>query len=278
MAVFLFWNLNRKPIQNLVGKLAAENEVDILVLAECTIGIAQLLEALNNGRKWKYSLAFSPSTRVLVLSRFPHTSITPMLDAGGISIRRVRPPVGIEIILVAVHLSSKLYQEGADQALTATRIARYIEQVERVAGHTRTIVFGDLNMNPFEAGVVGAEALHAVMDRTVAKKVSRIVGGEPRNYFYNPMWGRLGDGAPGPAGTYYRYGSQQINYFWNTYDQVLLRPELLERFPENDLKVITSIESVSLLDSNGVPNTAVASDHLPIRFRLILEDEGGKET
>jgi len=271
MATFLFWNINRRPIQTLIGRVAEECDVDILVLAECTLGVAQLLQSLNQGRPIKYSVAFSPSTRLLVFTRFPQNSITPVFDAGGVSIRRIRPPIGIEILLVAVHLSSKLYQEGRDQALTATRIARQIEQAETNVGHTRTVVLGDLNMNPFEPGVIGAEALHAVMDRATAKKISRTVEGEKRSFFYNPMWGTLGERPPGPAGTYYRYGSQQINYFWNTFDQVLIRPTLLDRFDDDDLEVLTAIESVSLLNPNGEPNTAMASDHLPIKFTLRLE-------
>lgn len=268
MTTFLFWNLNKSPLKELVAKLAHQHEVDILVLAECTVSIAELLTSLNEGRKNKYSFAASPSSRILVFSRFPHNSITPLVDSGGVSIRRVRLPIGPELLLVALHLSSKLYQEGRDQALTSTRIARYIKEAESYVGHSRTIVLGDLNMNPFEEGIVGAEAFHAVMDRTVAMKISRKVEGESRDFFYNPMWGRLGDRPPGPAGTYYRYSSQQINYFWNTYDQVLLRPELLSHFDDDDLEIVTMADALSLLDVNGIPDSNIASDHLPIKFTL----------
>lgn len=274
MMNFLFWNINRRPIQALVSGLAREHDVDVLILAECEIGIATLLQELNAGQASKFALTFSPSDRIRIFTRFPHRSISPILDVGGVSIRRLSAPIGLEIILVAVHLSSKLYQESGDQALTATRLARYIEKIETESGHARTLVVGDLNMNPFEAGVVGAEALHAVMDRQVALKISRIVEGEKRNFFYNPMWGGLGDRAPGPAGTYYRRGSQQINYFWNTYDQVLVRPELLPYFVEQKLEVLTSVEGIPLLDRNGTPNVTFASDHLPIRFSLnVVEEE-----
>lgn len=272
MTNFLFWNVNKKPIAHLIATIAVEHSIDILILAESEIGIAKLLVALNDNQSQKYSLTFSPNERLLVLTRFPGDCISPLLDAGGLSVRQVTPPVGLEILLVGAHLSSKLFQHSVDQALTATRLARTIEEQEARVRHRRTLVVGDLNMNPFEPGVAGGEALHAVMDKQTALKVSRVISGEPRLFFYNPMWGRLGDGLKGPPGTYYRQSSEQVTYFWNTYDQVLLRPELVERFRDEDLKVLTAAGSVSLLTSKGTPNSAAASDHLPIMFSLNLTE------
>ena len=272
MTTFLFWNLNRKPIQHLIAALAAEHDVDVLILAECNIPLAALLVALNDDQDEKYSVPFSLSERLLVLSRFPPQSIRPLFEDAYLSIRSLKPPVGIEILLVAAHLPSKRYQEGKDQALTATRIARMIEDQERDVGHTRTLVVGDLNMNPFESGVVGAEALHAVLDKKTALKVSRVVAQKRRQYFYNPMWGRLGDGSQGPPGTYYRQSSRQINYFWNTFDQILLRPELISRFEEKNFAVLTVVGHMPLVNSVGIPNKRLASDHLPVLFRLNLQD------
>ena len=34
MKTFLFWNVNRKPLNELIVTLAAEHSVDILILAE----------------------------------------------------------------------------------------------------------------------------------------------------------------------------------------------------------------------------------------------------
>ena len=48
MTTFLFWNLNRRPLQHLVSMIAIERKVDVLILAEYKIGIADLLTALND--------------------------------------------------------------------------------------------------------------------------------------------------------------------------------------------------------------------------------------
>ena len=195
-----------------------------------------------------------------------------MWDDEFLSVRRVLPPIGVDILLVAAHLSSKLFQDSDDQALTSTRFARIIDEQERALGHSRTVVVGDLNMNPFEVGVVGGDALHAVMDKQTVLKISRVIGGQERRFFYNPMWGRLGDGSHGPPGTYYRQSSKQVNYFWNTFDQVLLRPELIPRFDDEELEVVTEIGATSLLTENGIPNLSVGSDHLPLVFGFDLSE------
>ena len=75
---------------------------------------------------------------------------------------------------------------------------------------------------------------------------------------------------PGPSGTHYCRLGKPIEYFWNTYDQVLIRPQLLGEF-ENDLQVLTSIDGVDLLSAKGLPNSAIGSDHLPLSFSLNLE-------
>ena len=68
-----------------------------------------------------------------------------------------------------------------------------IKRAEEKAGHRHTIVIGDLNMSPFEPGMVAANGFHAVSDKNIAAKGSRVVQGTEFDFFYNPMWSCLGD-------------------------------------------------------------------------------------
>ncbi len=71
-------------------------------------------------------------------------------------------------------------------------------------GHRNTVVIGDLNVNPFEDALTAADGLQGVMDRAVAARPARTVQGHAWDYFYNPMWSRLGDDSrvrPEPIGT-----------------------------------------------------------------------------
>jgi hypothetical protein len=127
---------------------------------------------------------------------------------------------------------------------------------------------GDLNMDPFEPGITSSETLHAVMDRRVALRETRQVQGQQRTLFYNPMWSRLGDGTSGPPGTYYRAASGPLMNYWYTLDQVLIRPDLLTNFKDENLAVLTKAGAIDLLTKAGLPNTVVASDHLPLIFKI----------
>jgi hypothetical protein len=150
--------------------------------------------------------------------------------------------------------------------LSMHQLTADIQMFEQREGHSHTIVVGDLNVNPFEAPVASAGGLHGVMDSRVAEREVREIRGRVYPMFYNPMWGFLGDRTPGPPGTYYRSSSESVNYFWNTYDQVLVRPALMTHL--SDVRILDSDGTESLLTPHGVPDDVSGSDHLPILFRL----------
>ncbi|HEX8197713.1 MAG TPA: hypothetical protein VF571_16090 [Pyrinomonadaceae bacterium] len=269
---FLFWNINRKPLQDLLAVLVREHSVDVLILAECEINDVTLLETLNENQSPKYGIALSyiPNPRIKIFTTLPRESFRPLGDEGNAAFRLLRPPIGEEIILVAVHLSSKLHQSDAEQAFNATRLGRSVREFELEIGHTKTLIVGDLNMNPFEHGLVAAETFHAVMTKEIALRNSRTVSGEEKMFFYNPMWGLFGDNTPGAPGTYYYGSGNQVNYFWNIFDQILIRPSLLPYFDEKNLHILSNVGVKSLLNRKGSPNASFASDHLPILFQLSI--------
>ncbi len=272
MATFLFWNLNRKPLQDAIVALCHEHAVDVLILAESDIPPALLLEALNRGDATKFRMPLNLSPRLSFFTKFPSDSFKSISDDGGIAVRHLVPPIGLDILLIALHLPSKLHWQDRDQTLHAVRVAQVIQEAEMQIGHGRTLIIGDLNMNPFEDGVVSANGFHAVMDKTVARRKGRTVQGKRWDFFYNPMWGRMGDGSQGPAGTYYYNGSGYVSFFWNTFDQVMIRPDLLDYFVEERLQVLATINGQSLLSPSGVPDTSFTSDHLPLLVTLQIEN------
>lgn len=81
------------------------------------------------------------------------------------------------------------------------------------------------------------------------------------------MWGLFGDATMGPPGTYYHDRSDHVTYYWNMFDQVLIRPELLGSFDNESLRILESDGENSLLSSLGRPDSS-RSDHLPILFEI----------
>ena len=84
------------------------------------------------------------------------------------------------------------------------------------------------------------------------------------------MWNLLGDAMHGPSGTYYYGSGGHRALFWHMFDQVLIRPELMTYFANEDLKILDSDGMVSLLNDQGQPDRDNASDHLPLLIRLSL--------
>ena len=149
----------------------------------------------------------------------------------------------------------------------SVHLAQSIDEVETSEGHQRTILLGDMNMNPFEAGMVIAGGLHAVMSRRVAARKTRLVQKQRYKYFYNPMWNHFGDHGEA-GGTFYFEGAEHLCYYWNLFDQVLLRPALLDGFAPENVRIPTSIRGFSLLQEDGQPDKDTVSDHLPLTLEL----------
>lgn len=273
MAVFLFWNLNNKPLQETIARLATQHEVDVLMFAECAIEPGILLETLNQNLESTSRYYYSPSVgckKIKVFTRCNHESIRPMYEEAGLTIRHLKLPKMPDILIAVSHFPSKLRWHDDSQALECVNLARAIRDTENRVGHSRTVLVGDFNMNPFESGVVSANGLHAVMSRCIAKERTRVVNGREYSFFYNPMWSFFGDTSPGPSGTYYYRSSELKVFFWNIFDQVLIRPDLLDLFSNEDLKILNTDGDISLLSPRGMPNIKSGSDHLPILFKLTL--------
>ncbi len=270
MITFLFWNLNKKPLEAIVTNFARQHEVDVLMLAECEIPPQVMLKALNQEKTQFHFTSDSLCKKVDIYTRFSRKFLKPRFETDRITIRRLTLPTRTEILLAVVHFPSKLHYSNESQTVECTVLSENIRQVEQKVGHSRTVVIGDLNMNPFESGLVAAAGLNAVMTREIALRQTRTVQSRQYPFFYNPMWGHFGDTAEGPPGTYYYARSEQVTFFWNIFDQVLLRPDLIPFFQNNSLKILSTDGSTSFLSERGLPNASIVSDHLPILFRLAV--------
>lgn len=271
MTAFLFWNVNSQPRSGMIANLAHRHEVDVIMLAECSISPALLLSELNSVETGYHYVEQLACEKIELYTKFPGDFIRPIYEEDRLTIRHLKLPGLLDILLAVVHFPSKLWWSDHSQALECPKLAASLEQAENMVGHSRTVLVGDLNMNPFEAGVVSANGLHGVMSRKIAEKGTRIVQGRQYQFFYNPMWSFMGDASPGPPGTFFCSGSEHVVFFWNLFDQVLIRPALLDRFSNMDLKILDSDGRTSFLSPRtGNPDANVASDHLPLVFNLGL--------
>ncbi len=269
-----FWNTGRTADVSLIAGLCHDHRPDVIVLAEVESPISKLLRLLNSETRQQYIPDRSPglSKRLQILTTLPPESVQLVHDTFDLAIRHYMPPVGAGLLLVAAHLRSKQYETASGQALSATRISQIVKQAELQVGHDRTVVIGDLNMNPFEDGLTAAAGMHALMDRRTTSRGSRVLNGERVPYFYNPMWSKFGDIGPEPPGTYFYNSSSQVNLYWHMFDQVLIRPSLAQVCGPEDVRIVTHIGGTSLLTAGlGRPKRYI-SDHLPI----YVDIDGGR--
>lgn len=203
------------------------------------------------------------SVQLHVIQEEPHVSVCKL-------------QMGDLIFLVfAVHLLSPLFKEEQARNDIVTELSRDIEKLEKdkLGEQGCSIVVGDFNLQPYAHGMVSKQGLNATMNSARALKGLRNqkskdkFGRSIRKFYYNPMWSIMGADKV-VQGTYYS-GSDSKNesVYWYTWDQVLIRPELISHFPMNELQVITSIEEISLL-RNSIINSKEFSGHLPIIFEI----------
>jgi hypothetical protein len=121
-------------------------------------------------------------------------------------------------------------------------------------------------MNPFEPAIVHAQGLHAMPTKAIASKRQRSIRKRKYPFFYNPMWGFLGDRHSEPPGTHY-YRSGFVSYDWQLYDQVMFRAEALPWFG-GKVEILTEINGTTLAKKSGRPNRRIGSDHFPVFFQI----------
>ena len=138
------------------------------MLAECDIAPATLLLTLNESTNRPYY--YIPSIgckRIRMFTRFPEKSIPVILENDRLTIKHLNIQGKVDILLSVSHLPSKLYWKNPDQIIAGGDLSKSIKKAEGIIGHTRTVLVGDLNMNPFEDGVIMASGLNGTMSRSV---------------------------------------------------------------------------------------------------------------
>jgi hypothetical protein len=296
MLTFLFWNMGGRTdeaelprrargrydrLASILANLVARHAIDLLIVAECPLEAGEVLAAFNRGAHEGPFRAPDPRTnceRVVVFPRLPVRFLRLREETDKFTCRELCLPGRPPVTFFAVHFGSKLFKDDESQAQAMPGFSGLIRDRERRQEHDRTVVVGDLNMNPFETGMVSAEGLNAVMSREVAARGSRTVDFVSYPYFYNPMWSHFGDSThelfpPGsdrhePPGTCYYGSSRSKWFFWNMFDQVLLRPSLLDAFRNDSLRILVTDGERQLANERGLPDRVAVADHFPIVFQL----------
>lgn len=257
-----FWNTHKnEKINDILGDLIYENEIDVIVLAEYDADSHNLVSNL--------------SKKEIKIEQYMTFGCERIVMFGGV--KGVRPAsqnkyysmqvIDKKYILCGVHLPSQIYANHQERRnIVIDTIIQDINELEKETGIDDTIILGDLNENPYEPGCLAANKFHGIPSGDDAMRQKRSVMGKEFKMFYNPMWNLFGD-FHYPPGTCYYNGSDPIHSFWNIYDQVMIRPKMRGKFIEESLKILVKTEHDCLVDQWKHPRRDI-SDHLPIIFEI----------
>jgi exonuclease III len=266
---FLFWNLNKKNSLEEVLNIVSKYKIDILILAENGITESNLLSELKKiDEKFSENHPLSLCQKIKIFTKFDYQHIHPKFEDKRATFRRLELPKLKKINIVALHLPDKSSFNNNSQYDNAIDFVEKIVKFEQ-ENDNETIVIGDFNMNPFEIGMIKAKSFNATMSSNISKQGYREIQGKKYDFFYNPMWSLYGDVKNNVVGSYHYNKAESINYRWNIFDQVLIRPSLIPNFVVESVKILDHDGVKNLLTKNNYPNKKY-SDHLPLFFSLNL--------
>lgn len=147
----------------------------------------------------------------------------------------------IPLRVFIAHAVSKTHATEDDRLLQAARLKHQIEDLMRRETHANFILAGDLNMNPWEKGMIFPGGLNAdfsihraaklakrLPELSRIEKSKRKIGKNAFSYLFNPAWsalGRMNTDPDAPQGSF-RFNSVQLNYRnesreWNLLDHIM---------------------------------------------------------
>lgn len=255
----LTYNVKGGNPSSTICDMVKEHNIDIIFLTEPNNNPNDLLLRLNKN-KAIFNYNADNCTHVDTFSKFDVPQLTLIKDFERTTSWLLKTRFN-QIAFIATHYFDKFYNDAKDQYVKIRYLEDEISQIEASVKTDKVILTGDLNLDPYDLPCMMSNGLNSIMCR---KTVSRVKIKNGKKMFYNPSWNLLGDRFHTP-GTYYRQseGSQ----YWSVLDQVMMRPEAIEHYDINSLKVVNKTKNESLITVNGIPKTQY-SDHLPITFKI----------
>lgn len=267
----LFWNMQGKNLDECLIEMITENNCDLIILAEYPYPVNQLCNRLNLYVKGNYVgiPVFNDCKRITSLIKNKYKTEN-LVSQSRYQIIKIQTSY-YQLLVAMIHNISKLYSTSEEQKENLRQLHYDLLQEEKKHKTRNVLIVGDLNVNPFEEACIAANTIHGIPYRNELNRNGRKIQGRIYREFYNPMWKFLG-ARNAPFGTCFYDRSSMVNYFWNIFDQFLVRPELVEALDEDSLTIITKTSTRNLLNENARPNNRLYSDHLPIFVRIKEEN------
>ncbi|MGN7854279.1 hypothetical protein [Exiguobacterium sp. 22311] len=295
---FLFWNVNRKNMSELIISMVLNLDIDVIVLAEFPqksksinqgseskesieefIDIKEFTKKLKDVTKKNFKSRFISGQKIVLIDNFENELVLSSKEDKRMSYCKYEIN-NKKFMITGVHLRDKynndvtdLYEDAHFQRLLVDTDAEDINKI---------IVVGDFNMNPFEKGMMGFSGFNAIFSKeeVIYHPEGRTFFGNSKTFYYNASWEAYN--YKETLGTYYYdQSSSSYNPYWNMFDQALFSADLINSYVPGSFSIINEIEAlnISLLknkrsktskNQKKVINSEDYSDHLPITFEVNL--------
>ena len=269
---FLFWNIHKKnSFFNTIADIVREEDIDVMAFAEFPVGDELAFEALLKGHDTSFAyLAPNRKGKIELYYKDGRVNLDNAYDGARVSAKTIKSEVnGLTYQLVFCHIWDRWNMPENQQNYLVPDVVDEIKDFEKNSQNTLTLVCGDFNMDAYSEGMLLHNGFNAMMTSNIAKEKTRRVNKKDYDMFYNPMWGLYGDvHGHDAAGTYYIRDYKPVHQYWHIVDQVIMRPDVIDVFEKDSLKIVAKGHTYNLLNSKGTINNIDYSDHLPIKFKL----------
>ena len=242
----MFWNLYNKNLVQEVIDITKEKKLEVLMFAESkNLDTDYLLEKLNEKGKRFEIKKVCPKKEDIIVVVSKKLKVIVFQEEWRYSVYKITEGLQ-DYLLFVVHLSSPMYSDEKKRNWQASVLSQDFRKLEEECNEERrkqklplydTIIAGDFNLHPFSDGIISMYGFNAVLDINKAKKGIRSCDGEKIKFYYNPMWKLMGKNDL-TLGTYYSdTDNGGCSFYWYTFDQVLIRPELIDRFVWEEFEI-----------------------------------------
>ena len=260
----LFWNTNKKNLDDAISTLASDLAVNVILLAEYPSSPASLLSSIRDKVDLRYFAPLHIKNKFVCISNDIDLSLSELVSEPRFSMRRFIHD-SHSAILVTIHGVDPINHDIDHRNGHAQVLMSQLKSLSSKFKTQRLIIIGDFNVNPFDKCMTLPIAYNSVMTRECAKQGIRGYQFEEYDLFYNPMWSLFGDLSEGPSGTYFYTGTSGMQG-WNMLDQVMLHHSLADYL--DTVRIVDSTMNLDLADARGHPNAKDYSDHFPILITL----------
>lgn len=169
----LFWNMrgNERAVR-LLRTLVREHAADVVILAEPPLSLRLVDGRAKASPGDGLDLVPNAFNRRILTFAQPSAGVGPMLaESPYMTVRLIRRTDGLTWLMAAYHGVSRLENEQVELDEEACVAAGALRDVETRQGHRRTLLVGDMNLNPFDPGMAKARGFFGVMAKSDAVRV-----------------------------------------------------------------------------------------------------------